>query len=1459
MRTLSESLRGNGTVTNRERLVNESQQQEINSLVNEVEEIHGDIDALNDRLDEPVLNKDAANITGRVNAGSVHATDGEFIGLTAGSVGATSIDATSVDADEIDVGRLESTTTVTTNATITNATISNADITDANITNFSVDNFTSNEITSEDIMVDDIVVNNTLSADVANVPTVNATDIDAVTIDATTVNGTTVNATDLDATYGEIRTLDNHILENEFLKHDDFYIDVNQVVSDTNFIVIELPNIKSGDYRLTYYNSQMTDILFSFTLNDTKENKWFSYSRALDQKSFDEVAIKDGKLYIKTWYTGRLYFHSDTLDNIVAPKTYGEWPIDTEDLDYPLFTATRSKATVYTHFVNIGMDDQEYGTAVFSYNTTHNWQLVKDQLENANPIEYDPQTDVLAYNYIPDQNVNVDSDVEFGDVEADNVKVNGTVGHTGLEISNIENGQILRKRATDTQMTAESPVDVDTDDQPLSRLSDGILTERTVANWNGATNRQYQPGVAAESVEAAFLDSLDFNDPTDYGTSEATSVPNIYKLTSGSSVTYYKSETNVQTTYELETNDSFSVSDWNDIVTNTPAGYTLHCTKDTPDSDDTQYELLNNTTGAIALFEGYKENNVLQNVYVSNYIGIIGTPDTYFESIGLYQDTSVDASKIISYEWTTDYSATFTYLADYAYRYLDKFWGQNYSFPAGTPLRIDGEMTSSSVSASGATFNYVEYEYVPTAAEYTGPTAQNCTIDASGNVSPATTEVHEYNYKRDFREPSSTSTYLPRETSKSYYGNLTTPAADPTALADSLFTGSGTPSGTSTAYNSAWKNYPSNRANNNGYVMWHTNNESIAIMDSLTLYDATTSTAVAVMGNGPSSGGSFGNVVNENYKVGFIRSTDDWTTMRNGQVPHYTPDELDTSATPPDEYVYFVYSGGQYKYARSDTRNDSYYANRSWSWSGWSAATSTYADVCPAGYSYTQVADLPNSDVVVRAYKKQANYNFKFNGQVIRTYRDTTYEYDRTSQEPATNWAVYWEADLGSGHNFYEDEGAVGNKYIFLNDGDPVPNPLSGGYNYNGGRVDISGHDRLITFKVKPYSVTVDTLDFNLVDKVLPTVSDPVYSSSITHVGKIVEGEWDAGQVKADGDITSTGNLSIAGNAEIGGDLNVAGTITTVHSEEITTEENTIELRHDAQVGLIGNETSGIVINNYDGNNNDAGILLDGSGTLRIGDIGDTEPVATRAESADLTDGNLLKWDADGNRLVDSGKSLDDIADDIEAAKNSISEINGWSEYLERVNPASAPTNITQIATQVQNYMTTLDYDCVVFKALMTVAQCSTYLGLTFNDPKMLIYTCDKSSGTMLNSATLTALNDWVWWYRYDFTNNTWILPNKYNKAAVTPNGLGAIYLDRASPDGSIIIGDKNGRHLELGESYYAGYNYGIPTLHAKTGDVWNGNDMLLLRSANVWVPDGLRIPTIAPQNPQPGNIWVII
>lgn len=1450
MRSLSESTKGNNTITNKERLVNESQQQEINNLVNEVDSIKDDIQEINDTLNEPVINKSAANFTGTVSAGTVHSVDSEFTNVSAANVEATNIDATNVDADEIDVGRIEATTAIATNATVTNATIANADITDANITNFNVDNFTADEITAEDITADDIVVNNSISADVANIPTVNATDIDTVTLDATTVNGTNVNATDLSATYGDVNTLGNQILKSKFIEHDDYYIDINQVVSDTDFIVIELPNIKTGDYRLTYYNSQMTDILFSFALNDTKENKWFSYSRALDQKSFDQVAIKDGKLYIKTWYTGRLYFHSDTLDNIIAPKTYAEWPIDIEDLDYPLFTATRIKATVYTHFVNIGMDDQEYGTAVFSYNTTNNWDLVKDQLENANPIEYDPQTDVLAYNYIPDQNVNVDSDVEFGDVEADNIKINGTVGHTGLEISNIENGQILRKRSTDTQMTAENPVDVDTDDQPLSRLSDGILTERTVANWNGATNRQYSPGTDPDSFTAVFSER-DINDPEDYGTKTATSVNNVYKLTSNGNETYYKEVANAQVSAELEANDSIVKADFDNFIANTPANYSYHLDAEV---DSVKFYTLLNTSGTVAF--AYDDG---VNVYGTNYIG--QSYDRVFETLGLTKST--DYESLVSSEWdTSDFVVDIVYIAN-AYDYLDKYWGVNNVFPKGTGQNIDGALVSSAATENGATFYYSEYQYIPTATEYNGPNAQSCTIDAQGNVTPFTGDLYSYERYGVLPDGDTTTSTYTHTVDKYWNTGRSVPVSTSTLEGDiesSRFDQNSLPTGATRTERSLvygkWRTIFNDGEQHSSYdqYLWH----GTRVGFKWKLGQSKVVDIQHEMGFHL----KYWDFDNSTYGVNFVdgpyRQSLQPVSDNDFNVSHafnLTVDNITSEDT--YKYIYVLYDGSKtnpYVYSIRNARDDSAFTGADYDsavFDGGSSATNPVLDNIST-YSYTEPLTLENNNnVQLYAYVENTN-GISYRAKYWRQTRDICYEY--IYEGTVTTWAVYWEADLGSGHDFYEDEGAVGNKYIFLNDGNPIPNPLSGGYNYNGGRVNITGHDRLITFKIKPYSVTVDTLDFNLVDKVLPTVSDPVYSSSITHVGKIIEGEWDAGPVKADGDITSTGNLSVAGNAEIGGDLNVAGTITTVHSEEVTTEENTIELRHDAQVGLIGNETSGLIVNNYDGNNNDAGILLDSSGTLRIGDIGDTEPVATRDESANLTNDNLLKWDASGNRLVDSGKSLDDIADDIEAAKAEISEINGWSEYLERVNPSSAPTNITQIATQVQNYMTTLGCDCIVFKALMTVAQCSTYLGLTFSGPKILVYTCDKSSGTTMNAATLSAANgDYLYFNRYDFTNNVWTPAFRINELNLMSTGVNT---HSGTSYGALKVGPETAPHIEMGLDPD---DNTMMRIYSKTANNAANGAPLKISGEYVWVPNVLRIPTNRPSNLQPGMIWVSI
>lgn len=930
MRSLSESLKENGIVTNRERLVNEAQQQEINNLVNEVDDIKDDIAAINDTLNELVVNKTAANFTGTVSAGSVNATTGVFTNASVANIEATSVDTTSVDADEIDVGRLEATTAFATNATITNATIASADITDASITNFSVDNFTADEITAEAVTADDVVVNNSISADVANIPTVNATDIDTVTLDATTVNSAAVNATDLDATYGDVATLENQILKSKFITHEDYYIDVNQVVSDTDFIVIELPKIQTGDYRVTY--KQLVDgypalTQFSLTLNETDDNQWFSYSRAPDQKYMDEIAIKDGKLYIKTWFTGRLYFHSDTLANVTAPKSYGEWPIDTTDLDYPLFSATRAKATVYTHYVNLGMDADSYGSAVLTINPTSDYEDCATQAETAPEIQYDPNTDTQVYLYVPNQDVNKEADVEF-----ENAKINDTLTipeNAAIDIEDMADNQYITKR--DGATTYRDIADGQIDDQPLSRLEDDLVTERKIANWNGATNRPYIPGTD-EYTET-------------YRSSNITQIPSANSLNGH----YYYTDGTGTTLDELIESSTYCK----------PALFI-----EGAEHGGTKIKTVNP--------EG--SHNALNTLRSRGY-EIVGFPRL---------DDSTYNAMIYGAEYSPDDSYSLSDIND--------------ALSKGTQILL----------VVGSSLDYV---LVLTPGNYAGE--------------------------------------------EGLYGDI--------------------------------------------------NHAEIKLIESI-------------------------------------------SSITRANPNKFTVNYTETTTTTNDYYT----SSLDYK------------------------------------------SNLPADATLVEM-------------------TTSSFEYEKTFAEVA-----------------------------------------------------------------------------------------PIYSSSITHVGKITEGEWNAGQIVAPkvttdeltaDELTVDNDLAVTGNASIGGNLNVTGTIITVHSEEITTKENTIKLREGAQTAIQPGEISGIIIENYDGQGNDSEIALDSNGTLRIGDTDDTEPVATRDEAQNFTNGNYIAWDATNSRLVDSGTAPTDLRE--------WALIVGFDEYEDKTGDTSY-TDIDDILTTLGTYTVSKGITSVLFEAPIT-------------------------------------------------------------------------------------------------------------------------------------------------------------
>ncbi len=178
----------------------------------------------------------------------------------------------------------------------------------------------------------------------------------------------------------------------------------------------------------------------------------------------------------------------------------------------------------------------------------------------------------------------------------------------------------------------------------------------------------------------------------------------------------------------------------------------------------------------------------------------------------------------------------------------------------------------------------------------------------------------------------------------------------------------------------------------------------------------------------------------------------------------------------------------------------------------------------------------------------------------------------------------------------------------------------------------------------------------------------PLHINTITHLGDVTEGNWNAGSIttpslnatdaevlgnlKVDNTLT-TKTLDVTENAHIAGDLTVDGKTITIHTEDITTDSDVITLRHESTTGIQPGESSGVVIENFDGNNTSLAIGVGSDGTMRIGtDIGvsggDNEPIATRDEASGLINNHLLIWD-DGsesgkiNRIVDSGVTVSDL------------------------------------------------------------------------------------------------------------------------------------------------------------------------------------------------------------------------
>lgn len=120
--------------------------------------------------------------------------------------------------------------------------------------------------------------------------------------------------------------------------------------------------------------------------------------------------------------------------------------------------------------------------------------------------------------------------------------------------------------------------------------------------------------------------------------------------------------------------------------------------------------------------------------------------------------------------------------------------------------------------------------------------------------------------------------------------------------------------------------------------------------------------------------------------------------------------------------------------------------------------------------------------------------------------------------------------------------------------------------------------------------------------------------------------------------------LSIKGNLLIDGNITQNGSSYETHAQQVYTADDKIIMRDGATAGLIAGETTGLTFKKYDGTN-DGELSVDSSGTARVGDVGDLQPLATRDEIASMADDTPVVWDSSGSKMVTRELVAGDIPD----------------------------------------------------------------------------------------------------------------------------------------------------------------------------------------------------------------------
>lgn len=409
--------------------------QDIQDLSNQIIAISDSLTNTSERLAQYIASMGENITTGQINAlqGVISSLEATSATLTSANIASLTVSGITVlNSLTADLATISSDLTVGGNVTVTgdvkgaNALFDEITATTANIANWAVENLTVNKVNAKEIETDDIKVNNSIltghidstTADIDNISS------NAITTDAVAVNGDIVAKAGM---FDEVKAGNIHWLESVDYTDTDVYL--------------TLPHYENGTYYLRARGTNKT--LFTLEVFNSVDNYFVKWSQDVGGNIAEMFKLGDGEnsqlcIHIKVNEAFKLEYSTVCATPNVSAPNGSVNPPEKWETRYPVVFQHGCKFFRLVDLANQGSEAH-----VLSKRTT------KVYADATQSYDFDGTSNITNYDYLPDQSLNTNDDVNFHAIHADafeteslNIPKDLTVGEKA-KLPNIYNGPAL--------------------------------------------------------------------------------------------------------------------------------------------------------------------------------------------------------------------------------------------------------------------------------------------------------------------------------------------------------------------------------------------------------------------------------------------------------------------------------------------------------------------------------------------------------------------------------------------------------------------------------------------------------------------------------------------------------------------------------------------------------------------------------------------------------------------------------------------------------------------------------------------------------------------------------------------------------------------------------------------------------------------------------------------------------